>query len=99
MRNILNHGPRFGALLLFLPAFIFVVSLFWHIGQAPAQVQTAVYAGPSFVVSRCAQPTGPYSPNVCVTGSISATVTFNGACPAANNIISITAGSGAGSLT
>jgi hypothetical protein len=97
--NNLFRGPGFGALLLFLPALVFVVSLFWHIGPAPAQVQTVVYSGPAFDLSRCAQPTGPYPPNVCITGSISASVTFVGACPTSTNVISITASSGAGSLT
>ncbi len=53
MRSIVNHGPRFAALLLFLPALVFVASLFWHIGQAPAQVQTYSYIGPAFNVPYC----------------------------------------------
>jgi hypothetical protein len=53
MRNILRHGPRFGALLLLLPALVFVVSLFWRIGPAPAQVQVYSYAGQGFNPSNC----------------------------------------------
>ena len=86
-------------LSLVTPALAFVAVLLANIAQAPAQVQTAVYAGPSFQVSSCVQPTGPYPPNVCITGSISASVTFVGACPTSTNVISIAASSGAGSLT
>jgi hypothetical protein len=77
---------------------VFAAAFFAHTAPASAQVQTAVYSGPSFDVSWCAQPTGPYPPNVCITGSTSASITYVGACPSASNIISITASNGAGSL-
>jgi hypothetical protein len=74
MRNIVNHGPRFAALLLFLPAFAFMASLFWHIGQAPAQVQTYSYTGPAFNFSACLLSYGTSPP--CVGSSIAGSVTF-----------------------
>ena len=75
MRNIFNHGPRFAALLLFCPALVFVVSLFWRIGQAPAQVQTYSYSGLAFDVSWC-QANYPMPPPTCPASSITGSVTF-----------------------
>jgi hypothetical protein len=48
MRNISIHGPRFAALLLFLPALVFVASLLWSIVPAPAQEQVYTYTGQAF---------------------------------------------------
>jgi len=75
MRHILNHGPRFGALLLLLPALLFVASLFWRIGPAPAQEQIFTYQGQAFTNTGICTP-GP--PVTCVGGSISGSVVFNG---------------------
>ncbi len=71
MLNISNHGPRFAALFLLFPELVFVVSLFWHIGQAPAQVQTYYYQGPYFDNSTCT----PNATHTCVGGSVSGSVT------------------------
>ena len=98
LKNISLRGPGFGALILFFPALAFIACLVWSIAPASAQVQTAVYAGPSFDLSWCSGSHGSYPPNICVTGSISASITYVGACPSSTNIISITASSGAGSL-
>ena len=75
LKNNLFRGPSLGALLLLLPALIFVISLFWHIGQAPAQEQVYSYTGPAFepfrIVTLHYGP--PYPPCVqggYVTGSI-----------------------------
>jgi hypothetical protein len=77
MRNILNHGPRFAALLLFLPALIFVVSLFWHIGQTSAQVQSYEFIGPAMTVADCEAHFINASPP-CEDSSMTVAVTFNG---------------------
>jgi Domain of unknown function (DUF6531) len=69
MRTVLRHGPRFAALLPLLPAFVFVLSLLWHIGPASA-VSTYYYQGPNYTVASCGG--GP----LCVNGSVSGTMTF-----------------------
>src|SRR5438477_12373270 len=75
MRNILiRRGPGFAAFLLFLPAFIFVASLFWRIAQAAA-VQTSYYQGPAFDIPYCQSQVGP---GLCVGGSITGSVTTSG---------------------
>ena len=66
MRNIVNHGPRFAALLLFLPALVFVAVLLANIGQAPAQVQTYSYTGVAFNVPTCVTFYGGSPPCVAV---------------------------------
>jgi hypothetical protein len=78
MFNISNHGPRFVALLLFLPALVFVVSLFSHIGQAPAQVQTYSYTGPAFNFSACLLSYGTSPP--CVGSSVAGSGNIYNVC-------------------
>jgi YD repeat-containing protein len=102
MSNKVFRGPGFGVLLLsFLyAAFTFAVVLFVHIGPATAQLQTAFYAGPAFDLAWCDGAFGSYPPSACITGPISATVTYVGACPTApGKVISLTESSGAGTLT
>jgi YD repeat-containing protein len=81
MRNISSRGPGFVALLLFLPALLFVVSLFWHIGQPSAQTATVVYIGPAFSVSYCESIQPPFTAPPCTGGSITASFTFNDLTP------------------
>ena len=74
MRNISSRGPGFVALLLFLPAFIFVASLFWHIAPAPAQVQTFTYTGEAFNQANC----GNDATHTYVPGNITGSLTLTG---------------------
>jgi YD repeat-containing protein len=77
MRIISTHGPRFAALLLLLPALVFVLSLFWHIGPAPAQVTNYTYQGPAFDIPTCNSVIGG-PPSLCRTGAVTASVTIYG---------------------
>src|SRR5271155_2358359 len=77
MRNIVNHGPRFVALLLLLPILVFVASLFLDIRQTVAQVQKYDYTGPDFDIPTCESITGLTAPP-CTNGSITASFTFDG---------------------
>jgi len=73
MRNILHRGPRFAALLLLLPALVFVASLFWHIVPAPAN--TSYYRGPALDIPYCQVHGGSCT---CENGSITGSVTTSG---------------------
>jgi YD repeat-containing protein len=84
MFNISNHSPRFAALLLLLPALVFVASLFWHIGQPSAQ--TYVYIGPNWSVSQCVAHGGG---SACINGSITGTVTLNGIAPGFTGAVTV----------
>src|SRR5271154_2711430 len=77
MRNIVNHGPRFAALLLLLPPLLFIASLLWNIVPAPAQSQTYEYVGPPWDIPTCESITGQTAPP-CSNGSVTASVTFKG---------------------
>jgi hypothetical protein len=81
-------------LLLLSLALVFVVSLFWHIGPAPAQVQTFTYQGPAFDIPYCNLVAG--ASGYCRPGSVTGTATIYGY--PSNYTGSITLGAVVGSL-
>jgi RHS repeat-associated protein len=98
MRSISNHGPRFAALLLFMPALVFVAVLLAGIGPAPAQIQTYYYQGPAFDVGLC-NTYYPSPPPFCAGGAVSGDVIFDMTGGGGYNVLSYDfSGGSAGSV-